>query len=183
LVIGDWVIIQEGLVIMDISRVFRSQYHAALRMMAQVIEACPDDLWLDTAESSPFWRVAYHALFYVHLYLQPTEADFVPWTKHYHEVQYLGKKDWREGLEGARPYTRQEVLDYLAFCHDQVDAIVPNLDFEGASGFSWLPFTKLETQIYNIRHLQGHVGELAHRLDVIGIETGWVGRVVLEEGA
>ncbi|MEZ4615731.1 MAG: hypothetical protein R2867_09500 [Caldilineaceae bacterium] len=29
-------------------------------------------------------------------------------------------------------------------------------DLSAPSGFSWLPFTKFELQIYSIRHLQQH---------------------------
>lgn len=42
--------------------------------------------------------------------------------------------------------------------------------------FEWLPFEKLEHQLYNIRHTQHHTGQLAERLRS-RIETGilWVG--------
>ena len=44
------------------------------------------------------------------------------------------------------------------------------------SGFSWLPFGKLELQFYSIRHVQHHTGELCERLGTTGdIEVGWVG--------
>jgi predicted kinase len=43
--------------------------------LKQAIEKCPDALWNDPADKNRFWHVAYHALFYTHLYLQPTDAD------------------------------------------------------------------------------------------------------------
>jgi hypothetical protein len=44
------------------------------------------------------------------------------------------------------------------------------------SGFYWLPMNKLELQIYNIRHIHAHAGELAERLSQrAGIEIDWVG--------
>jgi hypothetical protein len=50
------------------------------------------------------------------------------------------------------------------------------LDLEAESGFNWLPFDKLELQIYNIRHIQQHTGELYERLGTSGsIELSWVG--------
>ena len=53
---------------------------------------------------------------------------------------------------------------------------VDSLDLEAESGFYWLPFDKLELQIYNIRHIQQHTGELCERLGARGdIEVGWVG--------
>jgi hypothetical protein len=50
---------------------------------------------------------------------------------------------------------------------------ITNMDKE--SGFSWLPFDKLELQFYNIRHLQHHVGELSDSLGRVGVEIDWVG--------
>jgi hypothetical protein len=50
------------------------------------------------------------------------------------------------------------------------------LDPEAESGFYWLPMNKLELQIYNIRHLQQHTGELMERLGSrAGVEVDWVG--------
>jgi hypothetical protein len=39
------------------------------------IEKCPDRLWNDPADKNKFWHVAYHALFYTHLYLQMEIAE------------------------------------------------------------------------------------------------------------
>ncbi len=51
--------------------VLKSQYHASLGMLREAIERCPADLWFDTSPTNAFWQVAYHALFFTHLYLQP----------------------------------------------------------------------------------------------------------------
>jgi hypothetical protein len=158
--------------------VIRSQFHAALAMLRQTIERCPDSLWIEPTSTQPFWHIAYHALFYTHLYLQPTEADFSPWAHHRQDIQSLGKPPWspRQQPSAEEVYTKAQVLDYLAFCADEVDAQIPALDLEAASGFHWLPFSKLELQIYSIRHLQQHNGELDERLGQQGIEIDWVGR-------
>jgi hypothetical protein len=46
---------------------------------------------------------------------------------------------------------------------------------DAASGFDWLPFTKFELQLYSIRHIQQHVGELMERLGERAMEIDWVG--------
>ena len=75
------------------------------------------------------------------------------------------------------PYTPAEVLEYLAFCHSEVDARMATVDLDAPSGFHWLPFGKLELQLYSIRHLQQHIGELGERLAAHGnIEIDWVGK-------
>src|ERR1043166_5324966 len=59
----------------------KSQYHAALAMLREAIERCPDEEWLSRDHKNAFWQVAYHVLFFTHLYLQPNEAAFVLWSQ------------------------------------------------------------------------------------------------------
>jgi hypothetical protein len=146
-------------------------------MLRQVVEKCPADLWDQPVNGVALWRIAYHALFYVYLYLQPAVEDFASWPRHRPDYEMLGPPPWDPTHQPAigEPYTRQDLLDYIAFCHDQVDAIVDTLDLEAGSGFDWLPFGKLELQFYSIRHLQQHVGELCERLSAhSGIAVNWV---------
>ena len=57
----------------------KSQFHAALAMLKQAIEQCPDDLWVSRDPTNPFWRLTYHTLYFVHLYIQPQAKSFRPW--------------------------------------------------------------------------------------------------------
>ena len=149
----------------------KSQYQASLAMLRQAVEKCPEELWADTSYVNPFWRVAYHALIYTHFYLCPSEADFIAWEKHKEGMQQLGPS-----APESEPYSRAEILDYLAICMDQVEQQVDAMDLEAESGFYWLTFDKLELQFYNIRHVMQHTGELCERLGAHGeIEVGWVG--------
>jgi hypothetical protein len=151
----------------DFQQIIRSQYLATLEMLKHAIEECPDTLWNDPADKNKFWHVAYHALFYTHLYLQPTEQAFKPWGQHRHQ---------HDLSEEAEPYSKAEVLDYLTFCQQEVKEKVPQLNLDAESGFYWLPMNKAELQIYNIRHLQQHAGELMERLGSRArIEVDWVG--------
>ena len=158
----------------------RSQYRAALAMLAQTIERCPAGLWTEGSRPSPYWRVAYHALFYCHFYLQPTMADFRGWAKHRKDHQLLGDRlpfPPHTPIPPGEPYTPTELLEYLEACRAEVDRLVPTLDLDAPSGFEWLPFGKLELQLYSIRHLMQHVGELGERLNAeAGVEIDWVGR-------
>lgn len=161
----------------QIARVaIQSQYLAALAMLREVIKLCPEGLWLSTGYKNRLWHVAYHALFYTHLYLQISEKNFKPWEHHRTDYEFLGPQPWPPyNLPTiGEPYSREEVLAYLSLCEDEVRAQVPMLDLAGPSGFSWQNFSKLELQFYNIRHLQQHVGELSDRLGVhAGIELPW----------
>ncbi len=147
---------------MDLHKTIRSQYLASLAMLKQVIVKCPEALWNAPGNQDKFWRKSYHALFYTHLYLQNAEKDFVLWEKHHDP-------------EGEVPFTKDEVLEYLSFVEKQVADCVPVTNLDAESGFHWLPFGKLELQLYNIRHIQQHTGELYERLGAHeNIELGWV---------
>lgn len=163
---------------MEIKWILQSQYGAALAMLEQVVQKCPASLWDDDQCHNRVWRVAFHVLFFTHLYLAPTEAEYVKWPKHRDEAQHLGPIFWENNREPVvgDPYTPAEILEYLNFCRDLVTQQVPQLDLAAASGFDWLPMTKLELQFYNIRHLTHHTGELYDRLGSrAGVELPWIG--------
>lgn len=156
---------------MSIRITIQSQYYAALMMLKSAIEKCPEELWADTNYVNPFWHVAYHVLFYTHFYLSPTAKDFTPWEKHRDEITSL-----EPSVKEFQPYSKDDILEYLGFCLSEVEVQVSEVDLDAESGFYWLPFDKLELQLYNIRHIQQHTGELCERLGALGeIEIGWVG--------
>ena len=98
--------------------------------------------------------------------------------KHRPDYESLGPQPRppHEAPKFSEPYNKDTVLEYVSFCQEQVAEHVPQLDLEAESGFFWLPFSKLELQIYTIRHLQQHAGELMERLGRrAGVEIDWVG--------
>ena len=160
----------------------KSQYHASLAMLRDAIERCPEDLWLSTAPRNAYWQVAYHALFFTHLYLMPEQSAFRPWHGHQSQVQQAdgigGPPDPNSSLPVLpNPYTKTEVLEYLQICDRMVDDAVDQLDLDSPkSGFYWYKMPKLEHQFVNIRHLQHHTAQLADRLRAAtGTGVRWVG--------
>jgi len=156
---------------MDFRPTIISQYHAALEMLKQSILACPETLWHRPDDRTPFWQIAYHALFFTHVYVQESEQAFSLWPAHREEYRF--ESEARTPL--AEPATKAIVLEYLAFCQHQVVEKVSAMVLDAASGFDWLPFTKFELQLYSIRHIQQHVGELMERLGTRASEIDWVG--------
>jgi hypothetical protein len=67
---------------METREIIRSQYQSALEMFKQAIARCPESIWDDRGDKTKFWHIAYHALFYTHIYLQDSEKEFKPWAKH-----------------------------------------------------------------------------------------------------
>ena len=161
---------------METIHIIKSQFGASLDMLEQTVQRCPEAIWYDDRPVNRFWHVAYHTLFYVHLYLQPTEQDFVPWSAHREGYQRFGVPSGSQDDPPVidQPYHKAEVLSYLDHCRGEL-AKLDDQPLEGPSGFSWLSFSKLELQFYSIRHVQQHVGELSGRLLEAGFEIEWVG--------
>ena len=163
---------------MDVKEIIKSQYRAALAILGDAIEKCPDVLWDEPDTTQQVWHIAYHALYFTHLYLQVRGEDFVQWAKHREPYQFFESLPWApdEPLEFGESYTKAEVREYLAICQAEVEEKVDVVDLDAESGFPWLPMSKLELQFYNIRHLQHHVGQLDDRLRInAGIGIQWIG--------
>lgn len=161
---------------MNIRAALKGQYHAALGMLKQAIEQCPDGLWDDGPYPVPFWRVVYHTLHGTHMYLQPSESAFRRWEHHREGHDDL---PWPpdSGVRIDDPYTKAEMLDYWCVVDGRVDGDVDRLDLEAAeSGFSWhKTIPKFEHQIHNIRHVQHHTAILSGRLRLAnGTDVRWL---------
>lgn len=159
----------------------RRQYGAGLAMLRSAVVTCPDEAWRSAGDGIDVWQLAYHALFFTHLYLMPEEAAFVPWPGHQGDAQH------DDGISGPaypnddRPllppaYAREDVLAYLAWIEERLDRWLAALDLDApTSGFSWYPIGKLDHQLVNLRHLQHHVGQIAMRVRDAGGDPGrWI---------
>jgi hypothetical protein len=162
--------------------VLKSQYHACLAMLQDAIEKCPESLWYDRQPTNAYWQVAYHALFFAHLYMGQDLESFVPWPEHQRDSQnedgIAGPPDPTSTLPLIpRPYTKDQALRYWALCDDMVDRAVDALDLRRKdSGFHWYKMSKVEHQLVNLRHIQHHTAQLMDRLraaENVGVK--WVG--------
>jgi hypothetical protein len=164
---------------MDVRQALKSQYHASLAMLKQAIEQCPEDLWAGGAYPTAFWRVAYHTLFFTHLYLQPDELAFRPWEHHRTEYQFLGALPFPPYRQPKieDPYSKSQILEYWQLCDRMADSEVDQMDLDAQEcGFPWYKCPKLDHQIINIRHIQHHAALLAGRLrSAVGANIEWVG--------
>lgn len=159
----------------------KGQYHAGLKMLRQAVTECPEGVWTgDDPHPNAYWHVAYHVLFYTHLYLMPDDKAFEPWEKHREEYQFMGSVPWppHDPPKLGVPYTPSEVLEYLDWMDGQVDAWVDALDLTAETcGFWWYEVPKLDHQLINLRHLQHHTGQLADRLRRgADVGVGWSAR-------
>lgn len=162
--------------------VLKSQYHAALAMLRDAVERCPDELWTASGHLSAFWQVAYHCVFFTHLYLHTEEAAFRLWPGHQRDVQHDDGLTNRPDPKSTLPllpavYSKSDVLAYWAICDRMVDEAVDAMDLDAPScGFWWYSVSKLEHQLINLRHVQHHTAQLADRLrTAVDVNVKWVG--------
>ncbi len=146
-------------------------------MLAECVEKCPEELWMEGEDLRTYWRIAYHAAFFTHLYLGQNEEAFQPWPGRREEIPQPGEAD-EDLLEWPDFYRKDEILDYLRFIDGVIDPTVDRLDLDSnETGFSWYPdMSKLSHELMSLRHLQGHVGQLSERLMAKGIDTDWVSK-------
>jgi hypothetical protein len=181
---------------MDLRGALKDQYHGGLAMLAECVERCPDDLWAapNPAVAVPtagewggversFWRIAFHNAYFTHLYLGQGEAAFQPAPdgSGVRRMEFEGMWQAPWDLEPyelpvkTEPCRPGEILAYIAYVNGIVDSTVEGLDLDtDQSGFAWYKnITKLSHQLMNLRHLQGHVGQLSELLMLRGIDTDW----------
>ncbi|MBX3142222.1 MAG: DinB family protein [Trueperaceae bacterium] len=172
---------QRGLSVELVRLALASQYRAGLAMLREAVELCPDGAWESQDHANAFWQVAYHALYFTHLYLQPTPQDFVPWPGHQSAVQN------QDGIGGPPdpysswpvvpdPYTKQQVLEYCAYIDERIGGFLEALDLGSPDcGFPWYQVSKFEFQLVNVRHLHHHMAQLADRVrTATGRGVSWV---------
>ena len=162
--------------------VLKSQYHASLAMFGEAIQRCPDEVGRAPTIRMRFRQIAYHTLFFTHVYVQQDEAAFRPGEHHQGAVQHpdaiAGPADPNSSLPLIpKPYTKAQVLEYWTFCDQMIDDAVDQLDLKSPqSGFSWYRMSKLEHQFVNLRHIQHRAAQLADRLrSAAGVGIKWVG--------
>lgn len=178
---------------MDVRAALVEQYLAGLAMLRMAVEACPEHLWVAGSHPRTFWRIAWHTLFFTELYLVQ-EADRFPalaedWPTRARTL--LGVNGPAEEIrgepyelpEGTEPLTKAELLELVQHLKLIIKPTVDGLNLDRSdSGFHWYPnMTKLSHELLNLRHLQGHVGQLSELLMAEGIELDWVARGLLPE--
>jgi hypothetical protein len=155
----------------DLKLVLDRQYRLGLEMLRQCVDRCPDELWESGKHPRTYWRIAYHAAYFTHLYLQPDSKSFAPGALHRQNVQNL----WGRPAT-VEPYSRAEMLDYIQSIEDGLSAMLDSLDLAAPkSGFALYKMPKIELLMLNLRHLQGHVGQLSELLMAHGVEIEWAG--------
>lgn len=159
---------------MKLKEAIRGQYHAGLEQLRQTVALCPDHVWTGGEHPRNYWRIAYHAAFYTHLYMAQNLEAFQAWERARAYCELLWEKP-----NIVEAYTRADILEYIQWVDARVDVTVDSLDLESEeTGFDWYKgMTKLDHELMNLRHLQGHVGQLSELLMAHGVDIDWVAKL------
>ena len=149
------------------------QFGAAIDMLENAIQACPETLWSEAERRPEFWRMAYHTLFWLDVYLAGSFEGFAPPAP-------IGMEEWDPSSAAARPYTQAELLGYLRHGRSRCRARIEGLDEVSARQpcrFEWDEFSLAELLVYNMRHVQHHAAQLNLILrQATGSAPDWVSR-------
>lgn len=149
-----------------------SQFDAALLMLREALEKCPDDTWNDPVAKYPFWMVAYHTLCFADFYLAPSESAWSPRP----DLHPRGMDELNDEYP-SREFSREELLAYTTICRKKLrDSLNSETEatLRGPSGFPRYPIPRIEFHLNNLRHIQHHAAQLGTLLRRKGIDTRWV---------
>lgn len=166
----------------DWKEIIWSQFGAAIDMLDNAVRACPDAMWdarlwsdgAAGAESSQYWYIVYHALFWLDLYLSDSLEGFAP------PAPFTLDELDPAGVLPDRIYSKAELQTYLAHgrnkCRETIQALTDDKARQPC-GFEWVRMSFAELLLYTMRHVQDHTGELNLFLgQSTGSAPGWVGR-------
>jgi len=150
------------------------QFGAAIDMLENALIACPDEQWSSRSWRPEFWYVVFHTLFWLDFYLSDSFEEFrppAPFT--------LDELD-PAGLIPERPYTKDELQDYLEHGRRKCRSTIESLTDERARErrvFGSVDACFSELLLYNMRHVQHHVAQLNLILrQTIDSAPRWVAR-------
>lgn len=158
-----------------------SQMNAALDMIEECLAKCPKEHWTALIARQHFWEVAYHALCFTDFYLAPTSRAWKPDTPARarasgHAALHPAGRDELWNDHPSREFSKEELLRYIAIIRTTLDHAmsIETADvLAGPSGFSWISGPRLDTHLYNLRHIAHHVGQLSASLRKVGVKTAW----------
>ena len=140
-----------------VRQVLAAQFEAGLCMLHQCVERCQPQFWEGQIASITCRQVAYHTLFFVDLYLSPSEQAFV-----LRDLHATGGDEREPRFSPGLP--PDQTLAYVALCRQkaaQTLAAETPESLAGPSGFSWYPISRGELHLMSLRHIQHHTGQLS----------------------
>ncbi len=133
------------------------QFGAAIDMLENAINACPENVWGDRSRNPEYWYTVYHTLFFLDFYCFGTDKGFLP-PKPFN----LDELD-PAGILPDRVYRKEEMLTYLEHGRNRARAAVAALtedSFDKRCAYERPDVTNAELIVYSMRHVQHHAAQL-----------------------
>jgi hypothetical protein len=130
------------------------QFGAALDMLSESITTCPELIW---ETDKRFSKIVYHSLFFLDYYLTKEPIGFT-------QPEHFTYSEFEEEPELVI-FTKKELQVYLGNCKTKAENFIFSLE-ESEMKKRWInesksmDFSMLEILLYNLRHVQHHVGQL-----------------------
>jgi DinB family protein len=150
------------------------QFGAAIDMLENCIEACPDSLWNDQDRNPQYWYLVFHTLWWLDYYLTSPIESYAP-------VPPYGLEEMDPaGVLPPRVYTKAEMRGFLAHGREKTRATLERMTTERAAQPCGpvRPELKVgELVLYNMRHVQHHAAQLNLLLrQTVDSAPRWVGK-------
>ncbi|ASA20867.1 DinB family protein [Paenibacillus donghaensis] len=135
-----------------------------LVMLEQLVEVCPEDIWLDRRRN--YWKHVLHAITGIAFWMRQQDETF--------QLPDFGNgisPDFED--ESTASPTMAEVTGYIRQMKDKAVGFLKQLDDSGllAASAVYPPMTQADVVIMQIRHIQHHIGYCNHILSESGHHT------------
>ena len=135
------------------------QYGAAIDMLENAMEACPETLWVEPTHRPhlQFSYMVFHTLWWLDYYLDEEPDTFRP------PAPYTMDELDPAGVYPDRPYTKDQLRAYLAHGREKCRAAIAALTEQKAMGphkHGKRQHNVLGLHLYSARHVQHHSAQL-----------------------
>lgn len=138
----------------NLKEILWRQFGASIDMLKNAIELCPEAHW-DT--KNQFWYNAYHSIFFLDYYLTIPPVGFAP-------PDPFDLSEFEDRMPNS-VYSKEELLFYTQFCRNKCHNLIMNMTDElyksvWENESKTMQYNVIEIILYNLRHVQHHVGQL-----------------------
>ena len=159
-----------------------NQFEAALCTLSDCIQQCPSELWHEPLAELRFCQIAFHTQFFTDVYLGRNLEELRKQAFHAEHVATFADYEELADRRQQNTYEKDFIDDYLDHCRDKAVEVISAETEQSLAhhpGFEWLPFSRAEVHVYNIRHIHHHPAQLSLHLrqraaiSIPSYRSGW----------
>jgi len=150
-------------IMVSIVEIMRRNYDSSLVMLEEIIEKCPNDLWIEIHGKFPFWQQLFHVIesidYWIREDYQLIYDDTIKksWSSSKNVTPYLDSKQ----LKFEEYLTKNEIFEYYYIVKNKSKEFFDSLEdskinlaiAENNENFTYLDIISMQ-----LRHIMYHVG-------------------------